>query len=43
MWLHAIYEIIRHSVKQSNYPRFKNVIEDFHHVSILKETLNLQA
>lgn len=38
MWLNAIYEITRQSVKQSNYPRFKNMIQAaFHHVSGLKE------
>lgn len=39
MWLHAIYEITRQSVKQSNYLRFKNMIQEaFHDVSGLEET-----
>lgn len=36
-WLNATYEITRQSVKQSNYPGFKNVTQEaFHHVSGLK-------
>lgn len=37
MWLNAVYEITRQSIKQSNYARFKNGIQEaFHHVSGLK-------
>jgi len=37
LWFNAIYEITSQLVKQSSYPRFKNVIQEaFHHVSGLK-------
>lgn len=38
MWLNAIDEITRQSIKQSNYPRWYMIQEAFHHVSGLQGT-----